>query len=88
MHPKETKFLNFRAEFIDSEINKLLEKGVIVRSCHETNEFISKIFVDQNQIGLIIDINLKKFRSVKSAIKNDKARLIKNPKIPEFFLER
>lgn len=44
-HPKEIKFSNVEAQFIDPEINRLLERGVIVPSCHEPGEFTSTIFL-------------------------------------------
>ena len=44
-HPKETKFPNVEEQFIDPEINRLLERGVIVPSCHEPGEYTSTIFL-------------------------------------------
>ena len=50
-HRKEIKFSNVETGFIDTEIKRVLEKGVIVPSCHETGEFVSAIFVRPNQMG-------------------------------------
>ena len=44
-HPKEITFSSVETGFIDTEIKRLLDKGVIVPSCHETREFVSAIFV-------------------------------------------
>ena len=43
--PKEIKFSNVETGFIDTEIKTLLEKRVVVPSCHESGEFVSTIFV-------------------------------------------
>ena len=43
-HPKEIKFSNVETRFIDTEIKRLLEKGAIVPSCHETGEFVSILY--------------------------------------------
>lgn len=50
-HPKEIKFSNAELGFIDTEIQRLLEKGVIVPSCHETKKFVSAIYVRQKPDG-------------------------------------
>ena len=36
---------NTEANAVDTEITKLLAKGVIINSCHEDGEFISNIFL-------------------------------------------
>ena len=61
-HPKEIKFSNVETGFIDTEIKRLLEKGVIVPSCHETGEFVSTIFVRPKPNGSHrLILNLKRF---------------------------
>ena len=61
-HPKETKFSNVETGFIDPEIKRLLEKGVIVPICHETGEFVSTIFVRPKPDGSHrLVLNLKRF---------------------------
>ena len=48
--------------FIDTEIKRLVEKGVIVPSCHETGEFVSTIFVRPKPDGSHrLILNLKRF---------------------------
>ena len=61
-HPKEIKFSNVETGFIDTEIKRLLEKGVIVPSCHETGEFVLTIFVRPKPDGSHwLILNLKRF---------------------------
>ena len=61
-HPKEIKFSNVETWFIDTEIKRLLEKSVIVPSCHETGEFVSTIFVRPKPVGAHrLMLNLKRF---------------------------
>ena len=61
-HSKEIKFSNVETGFIDTEIKRLLEKGVIVPSCHETGEFLSTIFVRPKPDGSHrLILNLKRF---------------------------
>lgn len=43
--PKENKFSTAEQLVVEQEIKKLLTKGIIVKSVHEQNEFISPIFL-------------------------------------------
>ena len=61
-HPKEIKFSNVKTGFTGTEIKRLLEKGVIVPSCHETGEFVTAIFVRPKPDGSHrLILNLKRF---------------------------
>ena len=87
-HPKEIIFSNVETGFIDTEIKRLLEKGVIVPSCHETGEFVSAIFVRPKPDGSHrLILNLKRlnehvaYHHFKNGITeisstNDEARLL------------
>ena len=49
---------------LDTEINKLLKKGVIVPSVHEENEFLSTVFLVPKKDGTFrMILNLKKLKS-------------------------
>ena len=43
--PSQKKFSLGESKIIESEINKLLVKGVIIPTTHEPGEFISTIFL-------------------------------------------
>ena len=60
--PKPLKTSCRESEFIETEISRLLEKGVIVPSEHEKGEFLSSIFVTPKKDGSYrLILNLKKF---------------------------
>ena len=46
--PKENKFSKAEQLVVEQKIKKLSSKGVIVKSTHEPDEFISPIFQDQS----------------------------------------
>ena len=52
--PFQPKWSPEEAEFIDSEIPSLLEKGVIQHSKHEQGEFISSVFLRPKKDGSLI----------------------------------
>ena len=60
--PKPLKVTCQEIEFIDMEINRLLDKGVIVPSQHEEGEYLSSIFVTPKKDGSYrLILNLKNF---------------------------
>ena len=51
--PHKTHLGEEEFQIINTEINKLLHKGVIVKTNHSEGEFISDIFGKSNQINFI-----------------------------------
>ena len=66
-HVNNAKFTSEEQKMLKSEIEKLLLKGVIIKSNHENKEFVSPIFTTRkNDGGIRIILNLKKLnKSVK-----------------------
>lgn len=61
-YAKNAQFSPDEENFIDSEIEKLLNKGVIKHTFHENNEFVSPIFITPKSDGTNrLILNLKKF---------------------------
>lgn len=58
---KKIPFSKAETEAINSEINDLLQKGVIEETCHEHGEFISNIFTREKKDGSFrVILNLKR----------------------------
>ena len=59
--PRQHFFKGGKAEFLATEIHKLLQKGVIVPSLHEEGEFISPVFLRPKKNGSFrVILNLKR----------------------------
>ena len=60
--PCENTFSKAESEAVDLEVHKLLQKGVITQTTHESGEFISQIFVRPKKDATYrLILNLKKF---------------------------
>ena len=57
---RSPKFLDEEINLIKDEIDKLLTKGIIKETCHETKEFVSPIFIfHKSNGGIRLILNLK-----------------------------
>ena len=58
--PKPIKLSQKEVYHTDLQIDKFLQKGIIVKSCHEQGEFISNIFLQPKKDGSFrMILNLK-----------------------------
>jgi hypothetical protein len=63
--PVQPNYSCQQGQFIDSEIQNLLKKGVIVESTREPNEYISPIFLRPKKDGshrLILNLKTQKIK--------------------------